>query len=287
MDLNEPKPGGSQLIPLLFTLGVIGWGFYAIEKLSPPAEDELGVSNVGTGSWVKQSQERQGIRRWLLDEIEEMSSDKRPESIKESAENLEIIANDQAYAGNDQIVPSRALEEESSGWTQIDDDLSQGADQEAVATPQSSRIFMEPGDRLFSVYYYVLSSSGTPELRKFQRSTNSLGVAKAALTHLIHGARDSGALETFPIKPEVRSINVSDKVLVIDFDQNFGIGVSTEIFLYQLQQIHKTLTQLSTVNAISIRINGQVPTSIGSHGIRLPEKITAGKIQSLLPSYSG
>lgn len=281
MDIKKEGKVSNQLIPLLFTLGVIGWGFYAIEKLSPPEEKEFESSNIGTGSMVKQSKDRTGVRKWLLSEIEAMSSERSASSLKPKPDdtNLSIIADERSFAAPEEIVTDSF---EDNSWTPVDDDLSKNTVQESSGLQENYEPFLAPGDRTFSVYFYKLNNSGEPVLTEVEKTTNSLGIAKAALLQLIHGARSSGGLETFPVKPRVNSIMVKDKMLILDFDSNFGYGVSAELFAYQLIQIHKSLTRLSSVDSIQIRVNGQMPESIGSHGIRLPEKITKSHLDKIL-----
>lgn len=281
MDVKKQGKVNNQIIPLLFTLGVIGWGFYAIEKLSPPEEKEFESSNIGTGSWVKQSKDQTGVRKWLLSEIEAMSSERSGSSLKSKTDdsNLSIIADERSFAAPEEIVTDSF---EVNSWTPVNDDLSKNAVQESSGLQERYEPYLAPGDRTFSVYFYKLNNLGDPVLTEVEKTTNSLGIAKAALLQLIHGAKAAGGLETFPVKPRVNSIKVKDKLLILDFDSNFGFGVSAELFAYQLIQIHKSLTLLSSVESIQIRVNGQMPESIGSHGIRLPEKITKSHLDEIL-----
>jgi spore germination protein GerM len=281
VDIKKEGPVGNQLIPLLFTLGVIGWGFYAIEKLSPLEEKAFESSNIGTGAWVKQSKEKTGIRKWLLSEIESMSSKKKGNSSTTDASDrsLAIIADERSFAAPEEIVKDNS---ERDSWTPVDDDLSNDSVIKSKNSEKNQQSFLAPGERTFSVYFYTLDDTGEPVLKEFNKSTSSLGIAKAILLQLIHGAESAGGLDTFPVKPRVNSVKVENRIIVLDFGANFGLGVSPELFAYQLIQIHKSLTRLRSIDSIQIRINGHKPESIGSHGLRLPENITASHLEQIL-----
>lgn len=105
---------------------------------------------------------------------------------------------------------------------------------------------------------YFANSEGTalvPESRYVVYSS-SLSLERVVVNQLIEGPKTEGNIATLPPTLKVQGVNVRDGVCYVDFDSTFleeAMNVSDAIEVYSLVN---SLTDLPTVNAVQITING-------------------------------
>ena len=105
---------------------------------------------------------------------------------------------------------------------------------------------------------YFASETGdklVTEKRAVMRSSNT-SVEKLIVEQLIEGPQTSGVYATLPKEVKLLNVSVNDSVCSINFDAAFlnnGLEVREYIPIYS---IVNSLTELSTVSRVQIRING-------------------------------
>lgn len=114
--------------------------------------------------------------------------------------------------------------------------------------------------------YFV--DEATDELAVETRSVvNQIGLAKTTLQELLTGPTTETLASYIPAGTTVQSINIQEGGLcTVDFSkelQNAELNSSEE--KYVIESIVNTLSQFDTVNAVQIRINGNVVESIAGH----------------------
>ncbi len=101
----------------------------------------------------------------------------------------------------------------------------------------------EAGDRL------------VPEKRTVVRSTNT-SLERLVVEQLIEGPEEEGCFATLPENVKLLNVSVNDSVCAVNFDTSF-LNNTLEVKEYiPVYSIVNSLTELSTVNRVQIRING-------------------------------
>ncbi|MCS6984988.1 MAG: GerMN domain-containing protein [Leptospiraceae bacterium] len=249
------RPGQERangFLLFLFTLGVIGWGFFAIARLT----DEPFLSDVRKN---QRGENKKNLslfgewRHWLLEKVNAFSPPQRKWEVKN-------------------LAPAKiGKEEREETLPLIEDPISYGSFQEEArdATAQNHT------DNPRKIYLYQLKSSGELTLRAVLRQ--NIDSPHEALEAVIRGPTPAEEarqfIDSFPHKPKIQSVQVKGDTLIIDFDESFGMGVSHSTLKYQLQQLFHTAREIAGIKAISLRIGGQRKPHIGGDGLVLPERI--------------
>ncbi|MDH4200241.1 MAG: GerMN domain-containing protein [Spirochaetia bacterium] len=241
----KKKKNNASLVPLLFTLGVIGWGFFAIDRLTSS-----------------------GAPDYRYNPVE--SSDISPESYKERTRWKMKIEN---YLKSFSISGKSASEKNAKDiqdeqWTpvtpeEVSPQPEQIADVEKIDLPREYKLFFyeEKGRKL--------------ELRSVSRKNSGDVSLQQIFMQLISGPsfiHNKNFIDSFPVKPTVLKAFVREKTMIIDMDDNFGHGVSFETAQLQIDQIVQTSIQFH-VNSVQFLINGEKVDSIQADGLSIPALI--------------
>lgn len=131
--------------------------------------------------------------------------------------------------------------------------------------------------------YFFLddAAGGDPALVPVLRTVpKSKATAKAAMRILLAGpsAKERGAsprLRTMiPGDTTLLGITISDGLATVDLSGDFASGGGTFSLRGRLAQVVYTLTQFSTVDRVSFRLDGKAVTVFSSEGILLPKPVT-------------
>lgn len=230
-----------SLVPILFTIGVIGWGFFAIDRILAPPVDLSEKKNVKSQKYDAPN----GFKAWLLKIIESKSDSK-------------ITAT--RNIPREVISPSRleVLPEDPIA------DFGLKAERQKI---QQVKIFL-----------YALDKNGDLTLKTLNREVPFEDVVGSALQEVINGPTSNeerkNIIDSFPAKPMILGIQKNQKTLVLNLDDQFGVGISFQSLKLQLKQLWKTASQFG-IEALKIRINGQDVKHLGGDGAPLPSVITA------------
>lgn len=262
---GKNKGDGQNLVTILFVLGVIGWGFFAIDRLtdSDTAQRSPRIQGRASGqeaSWKK------GMRDWLS---------QRLGSGAQSAPHGQRTARGEAVSRNiarDEI----PLVQEPRGLKPQPDDhielLTEPHDLEAEGERQA-------GKKL-PVYLYRLNSRGQPVLSQVRRQ---LAGSEADLAHrlnlVIRGPTQAESekdyIDSFIRKPRILGASLHDGCAVVDFDQNFGAGVSYQTLKFQIRQIFRNTQAWTSSKCLEITVRGKYQPHLGTDGIYFPRRIDA------------
>jgi germination protein M len=131
--------------------------------------------------------------------------------------------------------------------------------------------------------YFLLgdAAGGDPALVPVLRTVPKIkAAAKAAMTTLLAGpsAAERSATPrirtTIPAATELLGINISDGLATVDLSADFAMGGGTFSVRARLAQVVYTLTQFSTVDRVSFRLDGKPVTVFSSEGILLKKPVT-------------
>jgi spore germination protein GerM len=254
---------GQSLVTILFALGIIGWGFFAIDRLTEDGADPKSSRIKGhvagrTSGW------KRDVRDWLNSKL---GSDSSPEAtLRKQTVHRNLP---ESELGGIPVLPEpEGLEAESllGAAEQIPTDGQHDADDKS-------------GEKT-AMLFYRLNKKGQPVLTRVKRK---LAAANSGLDQmlesLIKGPTppeiDRDFIDSFIRKPRVRSVAISGRCAVVDFDKNFGAGVSYQTMRFQVQQIFQNLHLWKRISCLEIKINGRHNPHMGSDGLYFPKRIDA------------
>lgn len=236
---TRKKKKEKSFIPVIFTIGVIGWGFFAIDRLTRPAEAKSSYTDNSPRREYNVSSWRKKLSNWL-DKITEPEN-----SLKEFQ-----LSNIPSTSAKIPVIDDRGV----SPYVQVDKSAS------------------------VQIQLYYLPEEGDPVLRGVQRDIESGNDhLKSFFQALIVGPNyretENGYLDAFPAKPDLLGVAQQGSIMVFDFGKQYGLGESQDTLRYQLGQLLDNARQFPGVEGISILINGERVPYLGGDGIALPDVI--------------
>lgn len=249
---------GQSLVTILFVLGVIGWGFFAIDRLtdSEPVQKSSRIQGRASG---QESGWKKGVRDWLGRKLssDETSRPPRGQSVSRNVaqEEVPLMPDPKGLKADLGEKPELLTEREP---------LAEEVDAAAKVT----------------LYLYRLNSRGQPVLSQVKRQ---LASADADLAHrlnlIIRGPSAAEAekdyIDSFIRKPRILGASVHDGCAVVDFDSNFGAGVSYQTLRFQIRQIYRNTEAWTRQKCLEITVRGKYQQHLGTDGIYFPRRIDA------------
>jgi len=240
---KKQSSDSSSLVTILFVLGIIGWGFFAIDRLteSDQAAPRGSIKGRATGQdagW------RRDVRNWLTRRISSTPDSKRPVQ-GESLSNVPQV--DRGALATDEV----PVLSEPSGLK------AEGSN---------------------SIYLYKLNSKGQPVLAKVERQSLAQSESlREYIESVIRGPTESEVekdfIDSFIRKPKILSAKLADTCVLINFDNKFGAGVSHQVLRYQIKQIFRNIRQIQQVDCLKILVSGKHQAHLGADGLAIPERI--------------
>lgn len=128
------------------------------------------------------------------------------------------------------------------------------------------------------VYLYRLNSRGQPVLSEVRRQ---LGAHQSDLVHrlriVIRGPSaaevEKDYIDSFIRKPRILSASFSDGCAAVDFDANFGAGVSHQTLKFQIRQVFRNLQAWTGAGCLQLTVRGKYQPHLGSDGMYVPRRI--------------
>ena len=248
------KKKETSIIPVLLTLGVIGWGFFAIDRLISKGDsfDEIQSKNVSKKKQDQSNSWRHSLLSWVNGVL---GDEKTKPKLKE--------------------MPKAKTEIKSLDTTKT------GINNEVEIETEKDKITNNENLSRIKLYFYQLNGDKAPILRSSYRKINKenqMRQISKALRLLIQGPIGSELLKDyanpFTNKPRLLSIRKESSNLALNFNSRFGQGVSFQMQKLQIKQLVYTATSFSGINSITLKINNRAIKSIGGDGLLLPNRIT-------------
>ena len=256
---------GQNLVTILFVLGIIGWGFFAIDRLTEPATTQKSTKIQGrTGG--SESGWKKTARDWLTQKIGSGRAEVKPDAKRSSISRN--VASDEVPMVSEPGGLKAELAEET-GPTLVE------GREEIIDTAISGKF-----------YFYRLNSNGQPVLRQITRPVSGSGDLKARLNDLIKGPsvaeQEKDYIDSFVRKPRILGVSVQGKCGIINFDANFGSGVSYPTLRFQIQQIYRNLALWKGTDCLEIKIQGKYRPHLGTDGLFFPRRIDSAWLKQNL-----
>ncbi len=249
---------GQNLVTILFVLGVIGWGFFAIDRLTDSDTGAKTPRIQGRASG-QESAWKKGMRDWLARSLgsKEASASGRAESISRNIGTNEIPLLPEPKGLKIDSAEPRELLTESNPIQEAED--------QGLTLP---------------VYLYRLNSKGQPVLSQVRRR---LAKADADLVHrlalVIRGPTaaetDRDYIDSFIRKPRILGASMHDGCAVIDFDSGFGAGVSHQTLKFQIRQLFRNVEAWTKAKCLELTVRGKYQPHLGTDGIYFPKRLDA------------
>ncbi|MCX7633880.1 MAG: hypothetical protein N2Z22_11170 [Turneriella sp.] len=234
------------MITFLFVIGVIGWGFFAIDRLTEPGANYARSRMQGRAAGQEASWKKT-IREWLSQSLD-------TENTKKPATTERVTRN----TGTIPLLPElQGLRPELEESLPIMEDplLKSGEDQ---------------------LLLYKLNSRGQPTLAKVRRDLAGKDLA-ARLNLVIRGPTqkelDTDYIDSFIRKPRVLRVEQKAGCMVVDMDENFGAGVSHQTLRFQIRQIFSNLQLWANCECLRLTVHGRYRRHLGSDGLYIPPAI--------------
>jgi|GEM_PF-2380254 len=276
------KPAkNASLVPVLFTLGVIGWGFFAIDRLTSSSTPSYGDYNAEAHDYAVDS--GKNASSWKKATESFLAKFSASQNRKKSGKKNDTESHDKPVESAD---PTGDPEEEN--WTVVSGNTEAqtvpeqepqknpentpakvaGKDAEEITGAETSRVSNDG----YYLYYYQ-DIKGHLSLSQIPRKTHGEINLKSIFKEIVSGPaflRNKRLIDSFPLKPTVIDAYFSGSTLLLNLDDNFGHGISFETAQLQLEQIVKTSSQFKHISSVKFLINGEDVESLHVDGLTIP-----------------
>lgn len=239
-------------------LGVIGWGFFAIDRLTD-SDSRPNSPRIQGRALGQEARWKKSAREWLSRSLntQESASNRQNESVSRNI-----------GAGEIPLVPDPK-------GLKVD-----GGEERELLTERDTKPATEAFGSLLPVYLYRLNSRGQPVLSQVRRRLGSADAGLAErLALVIRGPlaaeADRDYIDSFIRKPRILGAAVLDGCAVVDFDKSFGAGVSHQTLKFQIRQIFRNVQVWTKVSCLELTVRGKYQPHLGTDGIYIPRRIDA------------
>ena len=230
----------NRTIPILFTLGVISWGFFAIDRLtsSKDIRDHLEKKfhnlEEEKETNTKQTSAMQEIAGWLHTKLSELNSTNKKTNMNLQDRNKIVGGEPESISKGKKVI----LYFYKAG---------------------SSRLDLHAVERVLSTEYM-----GQPQYRAIDLVVKGPTAQEKIMDYL----------DSFPGKPELLSVQENGNRLIINFNSSFAKNLSHQMVRHQLKQLLRTAKQFPGISEIELQIKSKKIKTLGAEQLALPEKIS-------------
>lgn len=257
---KSPVSDGQNLVTILFVLGVTGWGFFAIDRLTDSSLPQK-TARIQGRALGHESSWRKSAYDWLTKKLAAEPSQKKIVS--------ERVSSNVASEGIPLLPDPKGLKADAveSLETLTEPVMEQHGETEADV-------------REIPVLLYRLNSKGKPVLSQVRRKlSDSDATLTARLNAVIRGpnSRETNRdfIDSFVRKPKILHAAVKGLCTHINFDSNFGAGVSHQTLKYQIRQLYQNSELWTRKSCLEITVRGKYQSHLGSDGIYFPQRLDA------------
>ena len=294
---RRSKKNGS-IVPVLFTIGIIGWGFFAIDRLTAPLQegDEIITHNANYSAKTRETREERdswkvSLEKWIkkfesnkvnqkpvgepsdhtLSNIDVKNLDVNNFNSNSNEKPLSVIPDKQLNTIMNNALRQKEEAEQSNELSKQEDSKPRSIADNSNKTEIKSNYYNK-----YKLYFYANDENGNLYLKVI--SVNSRAKPINVFRDLIagpdeHQEKDRGLIESFPMKPKVLNASVENDTVVLNLNHDFGMGVSFETLKLQINQLWLTARQFPGTKSLKILINGKENQTIGSDGYNIPRVI--------------
>lgn len=271
--MSAQKKNQNSMVPIIFTLGIISWVFFVTDRLTKPAQEQLPIEQPTRVHNVSPVQNKNSWKNSLLDFVDSFDKKKKQKAVRQKQDgSLSVI------------------DEKDSSFIQQYSPVKEKNNKQFSEQPQEKHI---PSENLSTqntadVHIYLFQYDGNeyPELVAVKRAVNSFQNEQDFFTktfrYVIAGPTntESSFVDSFPVKPILHNVQKTDDTLLLNFNEDFGRGVSFPMLQLQLEQLLKTATAFQGIHNISIAINGKPQSYVGGDGLAIPDIINQETLTS-------
>ncbi len=231
----KKKTNEKNIIPVLFTLGVIGWGFFAIDRLTVSGNKETEPVQYRNIEKKNNTGNSSSVSKFFKSVFSGVYED-------------DILNHPAPTAQKTEKIPS---------------------------PPNAESHEEESGDKNVKIYMYRLDKTDQPALTWKNVTVEDKNMVSTAFHLLLKPpAEGEDFIDSFPNRPELDKVVMKDGVIHLYFDSSFIHGNSLEMIRFQVRQLLATARQFEGVSGIKIFISGTNISRMGVDGLHLPETIT-------------
>lgn len=242
---GRQKKKDKSIIPVLFTLGIIGWGFFAIDRLTSPSlnnKDSVIIKDIPENKRTHHSRDNNYVKNFFQSVFSDVMED---DMISSSSKEIDKI------------------EKREDNTTSTKEEV------------ESSKEVLDEREETIKIYFYKLDKNGNPQLVWLKKNVSSENILLETFQINISPPDSRYSLvDSFPNRPQLLNAVKKGKNIGLYFNQNFIKGSSIEMIRYQLKQLLQTARQFKGIHGIQIFVNGKNLSSIGVDGLSIPEVIT-------------
>lgn len=267
---SQSSENSQNLVTILFVLGIIGWGFFAIDRLTEGDGVNKGIRSHGR-ALGQEAGWKKSARDWLNKKLSS-SPGKNTEPANTVSRNIPQQEIDRVGRST---VPILA---EPEGLK---------IDEEILTKPESPENSPNPDASSAFFMFYKLNQKGQPVLTRIRRNVESDDLSlKSRLAELIKGPsareQDKDFIDSFVRKPRVLGAQMEGSCAVVNFDRNFGAGVSYQTLRFQIRQIYRNIELWQHAKCLELRIGGKYTPYLGTDGLFFPKRIDASWLKENL-----
>ncbi|MDH5717240.1 MAG: GerMN domain-containing protein [Spirochaetia bacterium] len=288
------KKQESSVVPVLFTLGIIGWGFFAIDRLTKPLavsakDDMIAIQEEEPKSFRSYSNERntnnftEKIKNWAkkLVEAKNQELNSKSNKLKEN-QNIPVISETKLSKSLEKNNISDLNIEQDTFDIQIEEDADFDSENNLENIENFDNInnnIHEKIKKIIKLYYFEYKNDKLSFYqieRKIENKDDNL-LYKKTFEALLAGPSQNELskehINSFLNTPKILNVCKENNILILDFDENFGSGLSFEMLKYQISQLLKTAIQFKGIDSIQIKIKGKQVNHLEGDGLILPSVI--------------
>lgn len=261
----------NSIVPVIFAIGVIGWGFFAIDRLTAP-ERPLKKNHYTIANHKPEENQPGTFKKWLGEIF------LAPESTKKTRPEEEIpVVNDFSA---DSLSQAKSHSSQRSETTS--EENAAISSEETIADQNSTT-----SEAVYIYLYQVDVKTDDAVLRKVLRPVKNSGALaiRDAIKMVIAGPdteeKFNNFIDSFKHKPLLNNVDIHRNIVTLDFADEFGASSSLQTLKYQLKQLYTTVSGFESITAMRITHNGKQLQSLGGDGLNIPSLITQETINTL------
>lgn len=244
---------GQGLVTILFVLGVIGWGFFAIDRLTDSDKGQRAPKIQGRASG-QEAGWKKSMRDWFTRSFGAQEQNRvSTESVSRNVGEIPLLPEPEG------LKPDNEHE---------------------LLTGRGIGPKVEQSGQEVPVYFYRLNSRGQPVLSEVRRQWSAGKSDLLERLRLVIRGPSSAEVEkdyidSFIRKPRILSASLRDGCALVDFDSNFGAGVSHQTLKFQIRQLFRNIQAWTGDSCLELTIRGKYQSHLGSDGMYFPRRIDA------------
>jgi hypothetical protein len=165
-----------------------------------------------------------------------------------------------------------------------DDDDGSTANTTTSTTGETTTSSTVPSEQREVRAYFLRDEHVGPTARQATGEAVAAGALEGLLAGPTETEQQMGFSSAIPAGTELLGVVIEDGVATVDLSAEFGSGGGSASMMGRVAQVVFTLTQFSTVDAVSFELDGEPVTALGGEGLLLEEPQTRADWEDLTPA---